>query len=98
MATETTTKKHKCLNLRFLDTPLRDCDIDDVPGVGPKTLAKLKEANIDTAQKLVGQFLVLDRDTKKMLEWLKDACEVGSREAGMISEALYQKAKLIDHL
>ena len=51
----TTTQK----NSTFQSTPLQDVKkLTDVPGVGPKSAEKLKEANIDSAVKLMGQFLV----------------------------------------
>jgi hypothetical protein len=79
----------------FMSRPLQDCDIKNVPGVGDVALAKLKDANIDTAEKLIGHFLLLGRDTDKMSQWLKDVCEVRSQESGKIAEALQKKAAKI---
>ena len=51
----TTTQK----NSTFQSTPLQDVKkLTDVPGVGPKSAEKLEEANIDSAIKLMGNFLV----------------------------------------
>ena len=51
----TTTQK----NSTFQSTPLQDVKkLTDVPGVGPKSAEKLKEANIDSAVKLMGNYLV----------------------------------------
>lgn len=85
----TTTKKLDA----FHATPLQDCELSQVPSVGLKTLQKLKSANIDTAEKLVGQFLLLGRDTGKMTSWLKDVCEVRDHEATKVSAALADKAR-----
>ena len=90
----TTTKKFD----DFISRPLRDCKIEAVPGVGAVTLAKLEEANIDTAEKLIGHFLLLGRDTEKMVQWLKDVCEVRETEAKKIAEALHTKAGKIVEL
>lgn len=48
----TTTKKFE----QFQSTPLRDCVLKDVPGVGEVAENKLKEANIDNAEKIIGHF------------------------------------------
>jgi hypothetical protein len=88
---ETTTKKFD----DFMSRPLQDCDIQNVPGVGPVALGKLKDANIDTAEKLVGHFLLLGRDTEKMSKWLQDVCEIRMQESGKVSEALQKKAAKI---
>ena len=79
----------------FMSRPLQDCDIQNVPGVGPVALAKLKDANIDTAEKLVGHFLLLGRDTDKMAKWLQEVCEVRVQEGTKISDALHKKAAKI---
>ena len=79
----------------FMSRPLQDCDIKNVPGVGEVVLGKLKDANIDTAEKLVGHFLLLGRDADKMTQWLKDVCEVRSQEAVKVSEALEKNAAKI---
>ena len=51
----TTTQK----NSTFQSTPLQDVKkLTDVPGVGPKSAEKLEEANIDSAVKLMGNYLV----------------------------------------
>jgi hypothetical protein len=55
MTTLTTTKKFEL----FQSKPLQDCELKDVPSVGQVTMDKLKEANIDSAEKLIGQFCKL---------------------------------------
>ncbi|EKX49085.1 hypothetical protein GUITHDRAFT_151611 [Guillardia theta CCMP2712] len=56
---------------------------------------KLKEANIDTAEKLMGNFMVMGRSEEKMAKWLEDVCEVRSVEAKKISAALVEKGDKI---
>ena len=87
----TTTKKFE----QFQSRPLRDCVLKDVPGVGEVAEGKLKDANIDTAEKIIGHFLTLGRDTEKMTQWLKDVCEVREQDGKKISEALAEKAEKI---
>mmetsp|Transcript_5263 Transcript_5263/g.3699 ORF Transcript_5263/g.3699 Transcript_5263/m.3699 type:complete len:94 (+) Transcript_5263:3-284(+) len=90
----TTTKKQE----QFQAQPLQDCKLSDVPGVGAKTLEKLNESNIDTAEKLVGHFMVMGRDTEKMTSWLEDVCEVRGVEAKKVAEGLAEKAaKIVIH-
>mmetsp|Transcript_12240 Transcript_12240/g.24409 ORF Transcript_12240/g.24409 Transcript_12240/m.24409 type:complete len:94 (-) Transcript_12240:96-377(-) len=90
----TTTKK----NEQFQGTPLQDCKLADVPGVGGVSMAKLAEANITTAEHLIGQFLSLSRDSDKMTNWLEEVCEIRNQEAKKVSEALAEKAaKLVLH-
>lgn len=88
----TTTKKFDS----FIATPLQDnSDLRCVPGVGDVALQKLKAANIDTAEQLVGHFMLLKRDVPRMVSWLKDVCEVRAQEANKIAEALDRKASRI---
>ena len=50
-----TTKK----NSTFQSTPLQDvAKLTDVPGVGPKSAEKLKDINVDSPVKLMGNFMV----------------------------------------
>lgn len=80
----------------FLNTPLQDSrTIEDVPGVGPATKAKLADANIDSSVKLVGHFMLLGRDKNLMKTWLMDVCNVRSQEADKIIGALEEKTKKI---
>jgi hypothetical protein len=84
----------------FMRTPLREYrDLKlvpgVVPGVGQITLDKLKDANIDTVDQLLGQLLLLRRNTEKMMEWLQDVCDVRGKEAKMIAEAMLAKAEKI---
>ena len=88
----TTTKKYAS----FLSTPLRDvASLSQVPGVGTVTLGKLMTSGIKTPQQLVGQFMVLNKDTDSMIHWLRTACSVRSREADVIAEALLAKTERV---
>merc|ERR1712100_178341 len=85
----TTTQK----NSTFQSTPLQDVKkLTDVPGVGPKSAEKLEEANIDSAVKLMGNYLVMGMDEKKMVDWLHDVCELREQEAKKVTEGLAEKA------
>ena len=89
--TSTSTTKKKA---SFLSTPLQTmCSLLQVPGIGPVTLERLTRAGIATPQQLVGQFMVLNRDTGAMVAWLKHTASVGRREAGVVAEALAEKTE-----
>mmetsp|Transcript_16984 Transcript_16984/g.37954 ORF Transcript_16984/g.37954 Transcript_16984/m.37954 type:complete len:93 (-) Transcript_16984:70-348(-) len=76
----------------FQATPLIDVKLKEVPGVGPKLLEKLEEANIDTAEKLMGHFLVMGRDTDRFKTWLEDVCEIRGQDGAKVVEPLAEKA------
>ena len=76
----------------FLSRPLRDCALREVPGVGEVAHDKIVAASeIDTAEKLIGQFLLLGRERSQL--WLRDACGVRSQEAQRITDALQSKTE-----
>ena len=75
----------------FLDLPLQDCRLNDVPGVGQVIAKKLENANIDTPIKLMGQFLLMGMEEAKMVEWLQMVCEIREPEAKRVTERLAQK-------
>jgi predicted flap endonuclease-1-like 5' DNA nuclease len=61
-----TTKKHA----HFIDGPILDKDVSALPGIGDVAAKKLGEAGFKKACKVVGQFLVLDKDKDAFKEWL----------------------------
>ena len=89
VATNTTTKKFNT----FISRPLQDCSLNDIPGVGKTSLAKLLDAQMDTPEKLMGLFLVSSRDTQRMKHWLVSNCSIRAQEAVKISEALERKSQ-----
>ena len=82
------TLKHK----NFMADPLRETELEDVPGVGDVLLKKLEEANIDTAEKLMGHFLVMGRDEDRFKTWLVDVCKIRDKDAVKVVEHLAEKA------
>jgi hypothetical protein len=69
--------------------------MSDIPGVGASSLAKLLDASIDTPEKLMGMYLISNRDTKKMKNWLVSNCSLRANEAGKISDALDRKSQSV---
>ena len=85
----TTTKKTNT----FITKPLQDCTLCDVPGVGDMARARLIGAGVDTAEQLVGHFLVSKRDAQAMTHWLLQA-GVRIQEANKIVEGLQKKVRV----
>lgn len=46
--------------------------LDAVPGIGEKNIEILADQCIHTIDQLMGKFLMLDRDTSKMLNWCNE--------------------------
>ncbi len=84
----TTTKKHNT----FMSTPLQDCNLCDVPGVGDVAHAKLVAAGISTPEQLMGHFLISNRDHNTMTQWLTKS-GVRTQEALKIATALETKGR-----
>ena len=85
----TTTKKQNT----FISTPLQDCALHDVPGVGDVAHARLVGAGVETAEQLVGHFLVSKRDPQAMTQWLL-AAGVRVQEVNRIVAALEKKVRV----
>lgn len=81
-----TSKKHNT----FLSTPLQDCSLSDVPGVGDVARAKLIEAGVCTPEQLMGHFLISKRDHAAMTQLLIGS-GIRTQEATKIASALESK-------
>ena len=80
----------------FMSTPLQDIALDQVPGVGDKTLPKLRQASISSAEALFGYFLYVGRDEENFRDWLKaDSIGVRGAEAKKVHDAMRDKADLL---
>ena len=91
MATTTTAVAQK-----FLNKPLQETkELEDMPGVGDAISKNLRSANIGTPIALMGQFFLLNRDEKKMTDWLKDVCAIEKQHIAKIVEPLAEKAKML---
>ena len=81
---------------QFLETPLQDCALGDIPGI-TQTLAKeLEGDSINTAEKLMGQFLMTGKDPEKMARNISIRYEMRPDYVIPICEALVAKGYKIN--
>jgi hypothetical protein len=86
----TTTKKHNS----FMSTPLQDCTLCCIPGVGEVAHQRLISAGVSTPEQLMGHFLLANRDYRTMTRWLL-AAGVRAQEAVKIASALERKGRAV---
>eukprot|EP00658_Telonema_sp_P-2_P077462 TRINITY_DN7009_c0_g1_i4.p1 TRINITY_DN7009_c0_g1~~TRINITY_DN7009_c0_g1_i4.p1 ORF type:complete len:143 (-),score=50.42 TRINITY_DN7009_c0_g1_i4:347-775(-) len=67
-------------------------DLAHVPGIGEQGIKILNKLGIETLDQLLGQFLMFDRDTAKMLEWCETNRIGGARFAQTVVHSLAMKA------
>lgn len=80
----------------FMSTPLQDICLAQVPGVGEKTLPKLQEAHISSAEALFGYFLYVGRDEGRFRDWLKqESIDVHGGAAKKVHDAMKDKADVL---
>ncbi len=77
----------------FLSTPLQDCTLSDIPGVGQSSLAKLLKLHITSPEQLIGICLTVSCNPVRTKQWLMSTCAIRSQEAETMSEALCRKAQ-----
>ena len=75
-----------------MSTPLQDCNLGDVPGVGDVACARLMEAGVHTSEQLMGHFLINSRNPHTITRWLLEL-GIRAQEAGKIATALERKGR-----
>lgn len=61
-----TTKKHD----DFVSSPIGEKLVTDLPGIGDRTGRLLNDKGFTRAYKVIGQFLILDKDEQRFKDWL----------------------------
>ena len=77
---------------KFLSSPLQDLALEDVPGVGTKTLQALQRHKIKTAEQLFGYFLYVGRHENAVRGFLKDDMGVHGATAKRLYDSMITKA------
>ena len=73
-----TTAKHR----QFTREPMREKPLTALAGIGEALGKKLVSKGYKTAWKVLGQFLILDKNRKKFEVWLKDVVGANTKQAG----------------
>ena len=74
----------------FLSGPLQR-ELAVVPGCGEASIRALEDAGIYTLDQLCGQFMLFDRDTALMVQWLNETVGWASGWAETTTKALAMK-------
>ena len=72
----TTTQKHR----KFVSEPLSGKSVKKLAGVGEVLGGRLEEKGFDKAYVVLGQFLVLKKDKRQFMDWLKETCGANRKE------------------
>ena len=60
------TQKHE----DFVSEPMRDKSVIKIPGIGPAAAGHMTRMGYSKAYKVLGQFLVLEKNEEKFCDWL----------------------------
>lgn len=72
-----TSQKHR----NFVAEPMGEKPVTDLAGVGETLGKRLTEAGFDTAYTVLGQYLILKKDSDLFKDWMKDTCNANSKQA-----------------
>ena len=73
-----TSQKHR----NFVSEPIRDKAVTELAGIGDVLGKRLEEKGFDKAYVVLGQFLVLKKNKELFEDWLNDACNANTKQAG----------------
>ncbi|XP_008319750.1 barrier-to-autointegration factor-like [Cynoglossus semilaevis] len=80
----TTSQKHR----DFVGEPMGEKSVTALSGIGEVLGKKLEEQGFDKAYVVLGQFLLLKKDTEMFTDWLKDTIGATSRQAVPCAQCL----------
>jgi hypothetical protein len=81
--------------LHFHIARLQDLRLTDVPSIDENTAQKMPDANVETPVQLMGTFILLNCDKKKMKRWLVTYCGMRENGAATVTNSLQAKANHI---
>lgn len=73
----TSSKHHRS----FVSEPIMNKSVDKLPGIGETLGKKLTAAGFTRADKVLGQFLLLDKERGVFIEWLKEITDANDRQS-----------------
>ncbi|XP_020482436.1 barrier-to-autointegration factor [Labrus bergylta] len=80
----TTSQKHR----DFVGEPMGDKHVTALSGIGVVLGKQLEDQGFDKAYVVLGQFLLLKKDTEMFSDWLKDVTGANSRQSGTCAQCL----------
>ncbi|XP_055311090.1 barrier-to-autointegration factor [Sitodiplosis mosellana] len=72
-----TSQKHR----NFVAEPMGEKPVTDLAGVGETLGKRLAEAGFDKAYTVLGQYLILKKDSELFKDWMKDTCNANAKQA-----------------
>ncbi|XP_054880605.1 barrier-to-autointegration factor A-like [Poeciliopsis prolifica] len=80
----TTSQKHR----NFVSEPMADKPVTALAGIGDRLGHSLMEQGYDKAYVVLGQFLLLRKDSELFCYWLKDVTAASSKQAEDCAQCL----------
>ncbi|GAB0091423.1 Barrier-to-autointegration factor [Sergentomyia squamirostris] len=72
-----TSQKHR----NFVAEPMGNKPVTDLAGVGDVLGKRLEDKGFDKAYTVLGQYLVLKKDSELFKEWMKEICNANAKQA-----------------